>query len=155
MFLIQTYAIEDCIKYISSELTSSQSLSIPNIPTNFKASFKVKCDNITQSSNNTAWLEIGSDSDNFILLGNSGSKGHIGIFIKKNGNYVANDATQCLPAQTWTELTYTYNNGVQSITDGTNTVTLTNSDITARNYSYFRNASNNKNPIKELKIKPL
>ena len=136
-------------------MTTSQTLDIPNIPQNFKCKFKVKCDNITQSSLNTAWLEIGSDNNNLILFGNTGSRGHIGIFVKVNGSFVAYNQEQYLLAQTWTELSYTYENGVQTISDGTHTVTVNNSQITGRNYVYFRNASSNRNPIKELMILPL
>jgi len=115
----------------------------------------VKCDNITESPSNAGWLEIGSDSNNFILFGNTGSRGNMGIYVKVGGSYVANQDKFPLSAQTWTELTYTYENGVQTITDGTETVTVNNSQITARNYIRFFNPSTNKNPIKELMILPL
>lgn len=155
MFVSETFSIRDSIKYVSDTLTSSQSLSVPNLPTNFKCVFKVKADNVTESPSNNAWLEVGSNSNNLLLFGNVGSRGQIGLFVKVNGSYVANDSVTALSAQTWTELTYTYEDGVQTITDGNNTVTLTNSQITARSYVYFRCASSNKNPIKEILFLPL
>ena len=101
---------------------------------------------------NSAWLDVGSDSNNQVIFGNVGRYGAMGIFVKVSGSYVASDSTRCLTAQTWTELTYTYNNGVQTISDGTNTVTLTNSQITGRNYVHFSNIANK---IKEILFLPL
>lgn len=152
--LIQTCDIIDTIKYYDS-LTSVQTLSVPNLPTNFKCVFQVKPDNITESPSNAGWIEVGSDMNNLTLFGNIGSKGQIGIFVKINGSYVISDNSPCLSAQTWAELTYTYEDGVQTITDGTNTVTLTNSQITARDYIRFFNPATNRNPIKDLMFLPL
>ena len=148
----KTFVIRDGIKYIPSELTSAQTLSVPNLPTNFKCVFKVYVENVTMSNQNSAWLDVGSDSNNQVLFGNIGRYGAMGIFVKVSGSYVASDSTQCLTAQTWTELTYTYNNGVQTISDGTNSVTLTNSQITGRNYVHFSNVTNK---IKEILFLPL
>ena len=142
--------MEDCITYFENTLSSNQTLSVPNLPTNFKAEFKVYR---TTSSSNTAWIEVGSNSNNMILFGNAGSTGHMGIFVKINGSYVANEGIDGrVSVNNWTELTYTYNDGVQTITDGTETVTLTNNQITARSYVYFRRVNNS---MKELKFKPL
>ena len=70
-----------------------------------------------------------------------------------NGSYVVYDSLEnVLPVNDWKELTYSYDNGLHTLSDGTNTVTLNNSQITARDYVYFRNATNQ---IKEILFLPL
>ena len=151
MFLLKTYSIKDAIKYIPDTLTSSQTISISDLPTNFKCKFKAKV--VDTSVVNNAWLEVGSNNNNCLLFGNTGSYKTIGIFVKVNGSYVVNDSrNDVLPVNDWKELTYSYNNGVHTLTDEINTVTLNNSQITARDYVYFRNATNQ---IKEILFLPL
>ena len=149
--LSETYEITDAIKYISDTLSSSQTISISDLPTNFKCKFKSKVEDTSEINN--AWLEVGYNNNNCLLFGNTGSYKTIGIFVKVNGSYVVNDErNDVLLVNDWKELTYSYNNGVQTLSDGTNTVTLNNSQITARNYVYFRNVTNQ---LKEILFLPL
>ena len=151
MLLTETYEITDAIKYISDTLSSGQTINISDLPTNFKCKFKAKVEDTSEINN--AWLEVGSNNNNCLLFGNTGSYKTIGIFVKVNGSYVINDSRDdVLPVNDWTELTYIYNNGVQTISDGTNTVTLNNNQITARDYVYFRNVTNQ---LKEILFLPL
>ena len=148
---IETYDIEDAIKYISNTLTSSQTISISDLPTNFKCKFKLQTP-INFGSTNTAWFEVGSDDSNCIIFGDTESIGGMGIYVRIGGSYVANDKQICLTPNSWIDLDYSYDNGVHTLSDGINTVTLNNSQITARDYVYFRCVTNS---IKEILFLPL
>lgn len=149
--LSDTVNLIDAYYYNPNTLTSSQTINISNLPTNFKCKFKVNV--VDASVLNTAWLEVGSNNNNCLLFGNTGSYKTIGIFVKVNGSYVVSDSrNDVLPINNWQELTYIYNNGVHTLTDGINTITLNNSQITARDYVYFRNETNQ---IKEILFLPL
>ena len=75
--------------------------------------------------------------------------------MKKNGSYETyqRNSGKIVSANTDTLITYTYNNGVQTLTVNGTTVTLTNSSITSRNYLKY--SAHNGSTIKELLIMPL
>ena len=147
--LSKTYSIRDALKYFDTTFTSSQTLNIPNIPTNFKAVFKH-----TASASQNAWVEIGADSSNALVFGRTGVNYNLGVFTRVNGSYVANQTqNNVFPANVETEVEYIYDNGVQTIKANGTTLTITNSSITSRTYSAISSYGNGN--IKDLTILPL
>ena len=143
------------MKYFDTTFTSSQTLTVPNIPQNFKAIFTVHRNAHNQSNN--AWLEVGSNSNNCLLFGLTGSGyqgalGSIGVFAKVNGSYVDSQDMECVVDDSDWEMEYSYNNGVQTITDGTNSQSITNSQITSRTYV---KVNVNRSTLRNLIIIPL
>ena len=131
--VIETYEITDALKYFDTTFTSSQTLTVPNLPTNFKCKFKVK--GTTGSVTGSAcWVEIGSNSNNLILFGRTSGASNTGIFVKVNGNYVVSQQGNSKYQSNDVQYIYEYDNGSQSVNDGSQTVTTTNSQITSRNY---------------------
>ena len=149
--LEDTIEIDDLFYYNSQSITSTTILSIPDFPTNFKANFKIKR---ARSGSSGAWLEIGSDGNNCILLGCLSSDGDIGIFIKKNSTYITQEssAKELINRNVETLIEYSLNNGVHTITANNTSVTVTDTNITARNYIRAFILSN---MVKELKIHEL
>lgn len=146
-----TVQIQDVFYYNPQSITTTTILSISNFPTNFRASFKIKR---ASGGSSGAWLEVGQNVDNCILLGNTSSEGSFGIFIRQNGSYTAQKMSnnEVLIRNTETLIEYSLNNGVHTIKANNITVTFSNSSITARNYirAFILN-----NMIKELKIHEL
>ena len=144
----ETFVVRDTIKYIPSELTSSQTLSVPNPPTNFKCSFKVSD---VANSGKSSYLQIGSDTNNCLCIGNSGGR-TLAILVRVSGSYATMQYQENV-LQTGTDnlIEYSYEDGSQTIKCNGTTVTLSNTQITARNYvgSYINN-SNMKEIIFEL-----
>ena len=131
--LTKTFAIRDALKYFDTTFTSSQTLTVPNLPSNFKCEFKAK--GTTGSvSGSACWVEVGSDSNNLILFGRTSASSMTGIFVKVNGNYVVTQQGNSKYQSNDVQYIYEYDNGSQSVNDGSQTVTTTNSQITSRNY---------------------
>ena len=143
----ETYTIRDAVYYNPDTLTSSQTLNIPNIPTNFKATWKLKKTGSTTSS----WFEIGTDSNNLFFGGQVGAT-IMGIYKKVNGsqsyiNYT--DAGLSLNTEYQVELTYE---------NGTITLKCNNKTVTA-SYTYasrdYVKLNIDNNQMSELMIMPL
>ena len=143
----ETYSIKDAVYYNSGTLTSSQILNIPNIPQNFKATWKLKP--VTSSTN--SWLEIGTDSNNLFFAGQVGNN-VIGIYKKVNGtqNYITYD-NLTLSQSTEYPVEMSYNNGTITFKANNKTETV-NYTLTDRTYSYIKIQNNQ---FKELLIMPL
>lgn len=156
-YLTKTYSIRDGIYYNPNVISSSTLLNIANIPTNFKASFKVKPIQNTGHSE-AGWVEIGSDAQNNIMFGQmSGANRQTGIYIRKNNAYETYQMSSngVIDWNTETLCEYEYNNGVQKISANNTDVTLTNSSITARSFVRINIAYTGSNSITELLIMPL
>jgi len=144
--LSDTVNLIDACYYNLNTITSSTTLSISDIPTNFKATFKAKA---TTSS----FLTIGNDSNNSILFGILGLNGRAcGIDVKENGSYIVIETDQILSTNVEYEFEYTYIDGVQTLKVNNHTFTVTNSNITSRNYVYYES---NGGTLSELLIIPL
>lgn len=150
--LEKTYVIEINKYYNPDTLSSSTLLPIEFMPLDFRAEFSVYVDNDSAQPDNGAWLEIGRDSRNCLLFGNAGSLATLGTYVRVGGVDDKQYLYNALPVRQWIKLTYTCNNGVHTITDGTNTLTLTNTSITSRNYV---RAFILINQMKEILIEPL
>lgn len=149
MFLTKTYAIEDCTYYNSGTITGSQTLNIPNIPTNFKATYKLKR---TSTSDALSWLNIGTDANNCFFFGQVGGD-TIGIFKRVNGTNTSLKYEGGVVQQNVEYLMdFTYNNGALTLIGCGRTLTAS---YTETNRSFVSTNVGVNNYMKELKIKPL
>lgn len=149
MFVSKTFSIRDAVYYHESAFTSTQTLSIPNIPTNFKMSFKNK------RVSGTSWVEIGSNTNNNLFTGQIGGGGMCGIYVRVNGDYQATKTSSdgLIGANSTALVEYSYEDGVQTTKVNNETISLTNSSITARSYQKINISSTNQ--VSELLIMPL
>ena len=144
--LSDTVNLIDACYYNPNSMTSSTTLSISDIPTNFKATFKAKA---TRAS----FLMIGNDSNNLLLFGITGSNGRgTGIFVKENGSYTDVSQDSVLSSNIEYEFEYTYIDGVQTLKVDNHTFTVNNSNITNRNYVSYDSSGGT---LSELLIIPL
>ena len=126
--LSDTVNLIDACYYNPNSMTSSTTLSISDIPTNFKATFKAK-------STRVSFINIGSDYNNLVLFGITGSSGRgAGIFVRENGSYTNIDQDSVLSSNVEYEFEYTYIDGVQTLKVNNHTFTVNNSNITSRSY---------------------
>lgn len=131
--VIEIYEIKDAIKYIQGSVTTGALSNITGIPTNFKCTFKIKQ---TSTSSSFIGITIGTNSNNRILFGKTGSNGQLGIYVYNNGSSVASAAQNSVyQTNVEAETVYTYEDGVQTITANNVTKTLTNSSVTDRGYN--------------------
>ena len=149
IFLQETYEIEDCNYYNSGTITSSQTLNVPNLPVNFKATFKVKK---TASSMVASWLNIGTDANNLIFFGQAGAN-YLGVYKKVSGSNTNMGGQNVLSSlNTDYLIEFTYEDG--ALTLKCNNATITgNYTFTGRNFVSTNIEANNS--MKELKIKAL
>ena len=151
-FVTETYEVKDAILYNPNSITTTTSWNIPDMPSNFKATFKVTNPEISGA---TSWLIIGADANNHLFAGQVGYTGTVGVYVRVNGSYEKYDAQdRVLTKNTDNLITFTSNNNVHSVNYGNVTRTVTSSTITARNYVQAK-VDNTSNPIKELLIMPL
>lgn len=152
MFSTQTYDIADTIKYFDTTFTSTQIISLPDtIQVNFKCIYKTT--DYTSTTNGGAWVEIGSDSNNLILFGETSSDSKLGIFVKVSGTNVVVQQGESILVNSDVEHEYSYNNGSQSVSANNKTVTFSNSQITGRTYGRIFIQGGRK--IKDLMFLPL
>ena len=153
MFVSETYSIRDAIYYNSGTITSSTELSIPSMPVNFVATFKVRRPS-GEYRNNQSWLEVGSNNQNCIFGGQDGRDGSIGVYVRVNNSYekYEHSADRIINTDVDTPVEFKYNNGNISVTANNTTKSLTSSTITARSYV---KCNINDNQMKELLIMPL
>ena len=149
MFLTKTYEVEDCVYYNSGTITGSQTLNIPNIPTNFKATYKMKA---TSTNDALSWLNVGNDANNCFFFGQIGSDA-IGIFKRVNGtNASLNHKYSVVQQNVEYLMEFTYNNGALTLIGCGQTLT---GSFTETNRSFVSTNIGANNSMKELKIKPL
>ena len=152
MNLQETYELCDAILYHPNEISSNTTWNNPNMPTNFKATFKVRNPEIRGC---TTWLIVGADENNHLFGGQTGYSGTFGVFVRVNGSYeISNFVDHSLPKNTDTLITFTSNNNVHSVTHGSVTKTVTSNTITARNYVKAK-VDDSQNPMTDLLIMPL
>ena len=147
--LQETYEIEDCTYYNSGTITGSQTLNIPNIPVNFKATVTIKR---TAQTDALSWLNIGTDANNCFFFGQVGVDS-VGIFKKVNGtNTVLQAEYGVIQINNDYPMEFTYNDGTLTLKVGGKTL---NGSFTETNRNYVSTNIGANNSMKELKIKPL
>ena len=141
----ETYSIEDCIRYDSTDYVNVETIKNWDLPSQFKLSFIILSDSWSGSSGSSNVALIRFNSSTGVWCGKGGSNSRT--------IYAPNGVTlTSIPANTDVEYTLTYDNGNCSFTDGTSTVTTTASltkvySITAQESSHAH--------LKNIKIKPL
>lgn len=93
-------------------------------------SFCLEFDTVLTANNSQCWFRIGTDNNNAIYVGAIYSTQQ-GIRVNQNGSTVAYIyANTRIPLDTTTHITFTYEDGVMTYSDGDETITLTNTDVT-------------------------
>ena len=141
----ETYTVEDCIRYDSTDYVNVDAVKNWDLPSQFKLSFKILSDSWSGSSGsmNVALIRFNSSTGVWCGKGSSSSR----------TIYAPNGVTlTSIPANVETEYTLTYDNGNCSFTDGTSTVTTTAS--LTKLYMIAAQESNHAH-LKNIKIKPL
>lgn len=146
--LIQTYAIEDCHKYISS-VSSTTTYGI-DLPSEFIATFLVKR---TSDNSSTCSLHMGVDTSNRIIAGTRTSYGIIGLLVQKNGSWVVQSGSQNISQNTEKQVTYKWQNNTSTVSWDNETVTDSTNQITPSKLLQIEKSTNG--TIREIKIKPL
>ena len=106
--------------YYNPKTYTSEESVLVNLPSNFRATFKVK----TTARSGGGFLNIGTDNNNCIFAGQTGSDGSNGLYTKINGQTTTYMASHKNPTNTEILTTLTYNNGVITYNNGTDTVTV-------------------------------
>lgn len=140
MFFIETYAIEDCIRYDTTVYSSSVTTEW-DLPTNFKVEFIINSTNGPDP--NFAYLRF--NNSNTIYCGkSSSSRRNIVLFGESN-------ILHSIPVLVDTKYVLTYENGVATLTSGTDSISVNQSNVES---IYSVTGSDNAS-IKNIKIKPL
>lgn len=126
----------------------------PNItlPSSFKMSYKFKNMNTDSTATGTGLWNIGTNTNNGVLIGHEGSDRRIRIYSRSNGSNTARDTQNYVYSyQTWTDAEITYENGTITMTVGGKSVSYNLSSAVImqffNSYPQLR--------IAEWKIKPL
>ena len=110
-----------------------------NLPNEFKLEFILNSNN--SSSTNSAFLRFNNSSGNFIGKGSSSNR----------NIYLQDVILNTIPVSTDVEYTITYDNGVTTLSDGTDTVNKTGLSLT----SLYAIIGSSNCQLKNIKIKPL
>ena len=149
IFLIQTYAIEDCTFYSPSTYNNANTEWASNTPTNFKATFEVEY--LSSGSGGVgAYFQIG-EANKGILCGYYGQS-QVRIFDWQIGSSGTKTIVSNLTGNAYHDVEISYNEGTWTVKvdDTTDTYSKT---YTTRDYVGCR--CEQRGYIKNVKIKPL
>ena len=147
--VIEIYdTVEDCTKYISN-VSSTTSYNI-DLPSSFKVSAII---NPVSRSSATASVHIGTDANNKMFVGQTGSDGIMNLLKRYNGSYVQNRFNSLSALNTDNYIECEYNNGVYTCKFNNETITDTTGNITPSKLLTIE--TNTNITIKDIKIKPL
>lgn len=140
MNLQETFVIEDCIKtYLQTYTSQTGDIVNYNLPNEFKIEFILNSNN--SSSTNSAFLRFNNSSGNFIGKGSSSNR----------NIYLQDVILNTIPVSADVEYTITYENGITTLSDGTDTVSKTGLSLT----SLYAIVGSSNCQLKNIKIKPL
>jgi len=151
----ETYGIEDCTFYHSSAYTTSDigSATYPigvDLPSTYELSFIFHpTDRQTSGGGNSAYIKLGQ-TDNDIWVGQGTTSGSHGIMVRPSSNHWCSTISQI--ADNLAKLTYNGTNLTYECNNETVSVTPSSSSLINRLRSVVVVP---KNPIKEIKVKPL
>lgn len=112
------------------ENSYTDTLPTLNIPIDSN-SFAFEFDTVPTESVSQTWFNIGTSWNNRIIVGLIYRNTSQGIRVMKNGTDVAHSyASTSAPLGETAHIKFTYDNGVMTYSDGDETVTLTNTDVT-------------------------
>ena len=141
MSLQETYSIEDCLKYWETLSIQGDTIVNYSLPSNFEVDFTIYSTNPTTDPS-VAFLRFNSSSGVWCGKGSSTSRAVYSI-----GGTTFSQITN---VNTDYNFTLTYENGVATVTDGTNTET--SSQTLTKLYLF---ASKGGSQLKNIKLKPL
>jgi len=140
IFVIETYSIEDCTRY-DTTVYSSIVTTEWDLPTDFKVEFIINSTNGPDP--NFAYLRF--NDSNTIYCGKSASRNrNIVLFGESN-------ILHTIPVSVDTKYVLTYENGVATLTSGTDSISVNQSNVES---IYSVEGSDNAS-LKNIKIKPL
>lgn len=148
IFLSETYSIEDCIKYVSN-VSSTTNYDV-DLPSAFKVSAII---NPVSRSSATASVHIGTDANNKMFVGQTGSDGTMSLLKRYNGSYIQNQFSAKSNINTDNYIECEYTNGVYTCKFNNETITDNTGNITPSKLLTIE--TNTNITIKDIKIKPL
>ena len=146
MFVSETYELEDCIKYYSTDRSSDSTVNL-TLPNDYIITW-----NTSRTGTGGSFIRIGNNNNNALAIGTIGSNGMSGLWENVNGNWA-----------------YQYDNGTISNGNHTYEITMSNGTVTFKLDSTTTSSSsisvninnflgyyvNSANKMKNFKIKPL
>ena len=152
MFSSETYSLEDCTYYKTTQYTtSSVTLNIP-LPSHFSLEYVLK-----QGATNSGmpYLDIGDSSSDRMLVGQYARAGGNGLIIYKPSSttyaYGTNPTTN---QENTIYFTYDGTNYSYSLNNGTALV-VTDKGVTLSKLIHIEGGGSSSNYLKNIKIKPL
>lgn len=152
MFSSETYSLEDCLYYKTTEYsgTNMTTLNI-TMPSTFKLEFDFKP---TSRSSASSYVEVGTSTTNCLVIGQITSSGTHGIWVRVNNNYSStNPAPTSSVLSTDNHVTFTFDGTDCSYTCNSETVTCSKPSYDLEKLLRVAPYTNNK--LKNIKIKPL
>lgn len=141
--LQETYKIEDCYKYDTTAHNTNAPLNY-TLPSEFELQFTLY--SVSTVSGNTCYLRF--NNSNTIFIGKATSSNRQVYFNDGSDHYLGST----IPESTDYTLTLTYEDGVATLTDGVNTLSLNIASLTS---IYNVNVGRQDNYIKNIKIKTI
>ena len=143
MFLQERYEIEDCDRYDTTVHNTNTVLNY-SLPSEFELQFTLYSTNAT--TGNTCYLRF--NNSNTIFIGKATTSNR-NVYFHDSSDHLLGST---IPVSTEYVLTLTYENGVATLTDGVNTLSLSISSLTS---IYNVNVNRQDNYVKNMKIKAL
>ena len=140
MLVSETYSIEDCLKYWETLSIQGETSVNYSLPSNFELDFTIYSTKPTTDPS-LAYFRFNSSSG--IWCGKGGSTSRVVSFFGNSFSQITNVNTDY-------NFTLTYENGVATLTDGTNT--QTSSQTLTKLYVFN---SRGGSQLKNIKLKPL
>ena len=143
VFLQERYEIEDCDRYDTTVHNTNTVLNY-SLPSEFELQFTLYSTNAT--TGNTCYLRF--NNSNTIFIGKATTSNR-DVYFYDGSNHLLGST---IPVSTEYVLILTYENGVATLTDGVNTLSLSISSLTS---IYNVNVNRQDNYVKNMKIKAL
>ena len=140
----ETFVIQDCIKYYGTSYSQSSIVNL-DLPSEYKIEFTLFSNSSVQTSggrSNVCFLRFDSSSGGYVGKGSS---------ISRNTGISATFLPNSVPVSVDTEYTFSKENGVVYLSDGTDTINLTSSAFT----KLYEIRGSTDGQIKNVKVKPL
>ena len=149
----ETYSIEDCTRYVTTEYSTIETpnWSLPN--SDFKLEFE-----LYPKSRSSCFpqIGIGTNTSNLIYIGQGNQDGRCSFIYKVNGTNTEVWNTKSITTQnSWNTIEYSFVNGEHTFKAVGETHTSSATGITLSKVVQIYNHTNNSSKIRNIKIKPL
>lgn len=159
MFLIQTYAIEDCVKaHIGTYLDQYSSGSSTTATFNdvLDSTFKIEFDMlVTQSNKNSCFFRVGETDSKALLVGKVGSADTNYKIYARNGTDLISTGSTIPISNDWTSLFMTYNGTTFNFNDDISITTLNGVTLSKLLNAISYKEGTSSGAVRNIKIKPL